>query len=174
MADEKKAEAAAPAAAKPAAGAKKGGALGFMILMVVCGALVPFVYPTLFLFAGMAPSLLALLALNNDKQGASISTVGIMNAAALTPFIIELWVKGQTMEASMRILCQADFWMVMFGAAGVGQLIYFAVPQAITSLTLARAEARVQLLKQHLETLKGTWGPDVATTKPMEKATRGS
>jgi len=171
MAEEKKPE--TPAPAKPAAVPKKGGAVGFIILMVMCGAMVPFVYPTLFLLVGMLPTVVALFTSGNDKQGASITAVGAMNAAGLSPFIIDLWQKGQTMENALAILRLPETWFVMFGAAVVGHLILFAVPQAITSLTLARAEARIKLLKQHLETIKTTWGADVASTKPMEKIARG-
>ena len=59
------------------------------------------------------------------------------------------------------------------GAAAVGQLIVFAIPQALTSLTLARAEIRLKILKGNMEKLKTTWGPDVATTKPLDKIARG-
>jgi hypothetical protein len=175
MADEKKPNApATAAAAKDAKAKKKGGAIGFIFLMIIIGASVPFIYPTIFLFVGMLPTLVALFTTSSDdKQGASVTAIGAMNAAGLTPFVIELWEKGQTMGEALRIMGTPETWLVMFGAAAVGQLILFAVPQAITSLTLARAESRVQLLKRNLETIKTIWGPDVATTKSMEKIAKG-
>ncbi|MGE3623845.1 MAG: hypothetical protein AB7H77_08250 [Bdellovibrionales bacterium] len=169
MAEQKTAD--TKAAAGTAAG-KKGGGIGFILLMIVIGALVPFIYPSLFLFVGMLPTAVAMFTVN-DKQGAWITAIGALNAAGITPFIIELWQKGQTMDNALRIMGTSETWLIMFGAAGVGQLILFAVPQAITSLTLARAEARIQLLKSHLDILKAAWGPDVATTKPLEKVIKG-
>ena len=107
------------------------------------------------------------------SKGSSVAAIGAMNAAGIVPFVIDLWQKGQTVENALQILRAPQTWLVMFGAAAVGQLILFAVPQAIASLTLARAESRVQLLKGNLETIKTIWGPDVATTKSLEKIAKG-
>ncbi len=86
--------------------------------------------------------------------------------------MIDLWVNGQSMDTVFHILGQSSSWLVILGAAAVGQLIVFAIPQAMTSLTLARAELRLKILKTNMEKLKSTWGPDVATTKPLDKITR--
>jgi hypothetical protein len=176
MADAKAAAAAPAADAKGAAKAdapKKKGGFGFIILMILIGALVPFCLPSIILFVGMAPTLVALFT-ETDRRGSSVAAVGAMNAAGIVPFIIDLWSKGQTMGNAIFILQDPQTWLVMFGAAAVGQLILFAVPQAIASMTAARAETRIELLKENLELLKMTWGPDVATTKPMEKVMRGN
>src|ERR1700733_8121104 len=116
MADEKKTETSAPAK-QAAAPKKRGGTIGFIILMVVCGALVPFVYPTLFLLVGMLPTVVALFTVSDDRQGASVTAVGAMNAAGLTPFVIELWEKGQTVPAALGILRMPETWLVVFCAA---------------------------------------------------------
>jgi hypothetical protein len=169
MAEEKKAEAAP---AKGGKKAKKGGALGLILGMTVFGAAAPFLLPTLLLLVGMLPTVVALFT-DTDRQRSSATAVGAMNAAGILPFVIELWQKGQTLENALLILSQPETWVVMFGAAALGQLIVFAIPHAIASLTLARAEARIALLKQNLARLKETWGSDVATTKSLERIQRG-
>ncbi len=172
MAEEKKEAAAAPEAKKGDAPKKKGGKAGFVVLMTIFGASVWFILPSLLLLIGMAPTLIELF-FGDDRKGSSVVTVGVMNAAGIVPFLIELWQKGQTMENAMLILSQSETWVVMCGAAAIGWLILFSVPQAIASMTVARAETRIELLKQNLERLKTTWGPDVATAKSMEKVARG-
>jgi hypothetical protein len=132
----------------------------------------PFMIPTMFLLVGMIPTIVTLFT-DTDRRGSSVAAVGTMNAAGLTPFIIDLWQKGQTPEHALMILRAPETWLVMFGAAAVGKLILFAIPQAIASASLARAETRMKILKDNLELLKATWGPDVATTKPLDKVVRG-
>ena len=172
MSDDKKpAEAAAPAAGKKE-GVKKGGVFGMILLMTIFGAALPFIYPTVFLLVGMVPTIVTMLT-TNDRQGSAAMAVGALNFAGILPFVIELWQKGQTIGNAYAILSAPETWLVMFGAAAVGQLILFAVPQAIASATTARSEARVKLLKENLERLKAVWGPDVATTKPLAKVMRG-
>lgn len=176
MADEKKAaapaaSAAAPDAKKAEAPKKKGGAMGFILVMVCMGAMVPFMLPTLVLLVGMVPTVVALFT-ESDRKGSSVAAIGAMNAAGIAPFVIDLWAKGQTMQNVFIILRDPQTWLIMFGAAFVGHLILFAVPQAIASMTAARAETRIKILKNNLEILKTTWGPDVATAKPLERVVR--
>jgi hypothetical protein len=148
---------------------KKGGKLGFIFFLILFGICAPFMMPTLtLLLVGLLPTFVALIT-DNDPHKSSTAAIGAMNFAGLTPFVIDLWVKGQTMENAFIILRQPSNWLIMLGAAGIGQLIVFAVPQAMASLTLARAESRLKLLKQNLEQLKAGWGSDVATTKPVDK-----
>ncbi len=176
MADDKKAEGGADAEQKPAAQAagkgakpKKRGKFGFYMVMILMGIMAPFILPTLALImAGMLPTVVAIF-VDQDREKSSTAAIGAMNCAGLTPFIIDLWVSGQSMDNVVRLLSESSTWLVMLGAAGIGQLIVFAVPQALATLTLARAETRLKTLKANLEQLKTVWGPDVATTRPIEK-----
>lgn len=148
---------------------KKGGKAGFVLILILFGLSAPFFMPTLtLLLVGLLPTFVALIT-DNDPQKSSTSAIGAMNFSGLTPFLIDLWVKGQTMENAFSILRNTSNWLIILGAAAIGQLIVFAVPQMMASLTLARAEGRLKLLKQNLELLKASWGPDVATTKPLDK-----
>jgi hypothetical protein len=152
-----------------AAGKKSGGKKGIILFMIIFGISFWFVFPTLVLFlVGMFPTFIALLT-DTDRQRTSSAAVGAMNAAGVTPFVIDLWTKGQTMENVFQILREPSSWLIMLGAAGVGQLIAFAVPQMVASLTLTQDEARLKILRANLESLKEVWGPEVGTTKPMNK-----
>jgi hypothetical protein len=162
MADEK------PKATAPEPKKAKGKAK-FVLCMVIFGMSVPFLMPTLTLILiGLIPTFIALFT-DNDRHKSATTAIGAMNCAGLTPFIIDLWTRGQTMENVFRIMREPSNWLVILGAAGIGQLIIFVIPHAMTSLTLAHSEGRLKILKNNLEQLKSTWGPDVATTKPIEK-----
>lgn len=163
---ENKVEKAAPAK-------KRSGKLKFFFFMLLFIAALPFIVPTFVLIlVGMIPTFVALIT-DTDRQKSSATAIGAMNCAGLTPFILDLWCKGQTMETLTPILKDPASWFIILGAAGVGQLIVFTVPQAMASLTLARAEGRMKNLKENLESLKATWGADVGTTKSLDKLSRG-
>ena len=167
MADkEKDANKAKPdAAAKP----KRGGKLGLFTTLTVFVFASPFIMPTLLLlFLGMLPTMVAMIT-DSDRQKSSAIAIGSLNFAGITPFIIDLWMKGQTMANVFRILTEPSSWLVMLGAAGVGQLVVFAIPPVLASFTTVRYEARLKVLKENMESLKSTWGPEVATTKPVNK-----
>ncbi len=169
MAEDKK-EAPAKAAEKPEK-SSKGGKLGFVVAMVLFGAVVPFIYPTLLLLVGMIPTLIA-ISTDNDRQWSSAATVGLLNFAGVAPFIIQLWQEGQTLDNAVGILLEPMNWLIMLGAAGLGKLLLFTIPIMVASFTLTRAEQRLKLLKANLEVLKDGWGPEVATNKPIDRINR--
>lgn len=167
MADAKK-----PPAAKDAKAPKKKGKIGLYTTMIIMGFCAPFMLPTVVLvFAGMIPTLVALF-IDKDRQHSSATAIGAMNCAGITPFVIDLWLKGQTMTTVVQILSEPSSWLIIFGAAAIGQMIVSIVPQAMATLTLAHSEIRIKNLKHNLELLKTSWGPDVGTTKSIEKMTR--
>ena len=159
-------------AKKPAAvdaAPKRGNKLGFFTTMIMVGLISPFIMPTLtLLFLGMFPTIIALVA-DNDRQKSSAIAIGSLNVAGVVPFVIDLWLKGQHWDTLIQILKEPSSWLVMLGAAGVGKMIVFAVPPVLAGFATIRYELRLKTLKDNLETIKATWGPDVGTTKPLSK-----
>lgn len=151
------------------AGTKPKGAGVYILPGILIGASLFFVFPTFVLMSiGLIPTIVAIFT-DEDKEKHSATAVGAMNVAGLTPFIVELWTKGQTIGHVFEILKNTENWLVILGSAALGQLILFVVPQITASMTSARYETRLTTLKANLEELKSTWGPDVATTKPIEQ-----
>ena len=155
--------------ASPAPAKKSGGKLGFVTMCVLMGLAAPFMLPTVVLILiGLIPTYVA-LATDNDPQKSGAVSVGAMNFAGILPFILDLWKKGQTLPNAFHVLGEPNTWLIILGASAIGQLVVYAIPQAIATLTLTSAETRVKLLKKNLEALKEAWGPEVATTKPLDK-----
>ena len=152
---------------------KKSGKMGMVTMIVVLCFAMPFMMPTvLLLLAGLVPTYVALITDNDPEKSGAVS-VGAMNFAGIVPFIIDLWSKGQTMSNALHILGDPNSWLVILGASAVGQLIVYTIPQALATLTLAQAESRVKAMRKNLELLKEGWGPEVATTKPIDTITQG-
>lgn len=156
-------------AEKPKAAAKEPSKKGgrFILIMIVVGCLVPFGGPTLLLCIGLLPTLVALVT-DTDPRKSAFATIGFMNVAGVLPFVVELWSKGQTIDVAFAIIKQPTTWLVMLGSAGIGQLILYAVPTAMTLLAVGRMESRLRVLREGLEQLQIVWGPDVATSKPID------
>ncbi|MER2519541.1 MAG: hypothetical protein ABTQ34_02505 [Bdellovibrionales bacterium] len=148
---------------------KPKGAGIYILPGILVGGSLFFVFPTFVLMAiGLIPTLVAIFT-DTDREKYSATAVGAMNVAGLTPFVVELWTKGQTLGHVFEILKDANNWLVILGSAAIGQLLLFVVPQITASMTSAHYDIRLKTLKANLEELKNTWGPDVATTKPLER-----
>lgn len=175
MAEAKKSPTAEPketAGGKAQKPKKGGGRVRFYTALIIAGFAAPFMFPTLILIMiGLLPTLVAFF-VDRDREHSSATAVGAMNCAGITPFVIDLWIKGQSMDNVFRILSDPSSWLIILGAAAIGQTIVSVVPQAMATLTLAHSELRIKTLKQNLERLNESWGPDVGTTKPIEKLAR--
>jgi hypothetical protein len=151
---------------------KKRGKLGFYTTLLIMMVAAPFMFPTVvLLMAGLIPTIVA-FCVDKDREHSSATAIGAMNCAGLTPFVVDLWVKGQTMGNAFHILTEPGNWLIILGSAAIGQMIVSVVPQAMATLTLAHSEMRVKNLKNNLELLKKSWGPDVGTTKPVDQVIR--
>jgi hypothetical protein len=169
MAEAKKAK-AAPAGGKSK---KKGGKLGLYIGLTVAGVAAFTMFPTVVLvMIGLIPTMVAFF-VDKDREHSGAVAVGAMNCAGLTPFVIDLLIKGQSMANTFQILANPNSWLVILGASAIGQVIVSIVPQAMATLALAHSETRIKNLRNNIELLKTSWGPDVGTTKPVEQLVRG-
>jgi hypothetical protein len=149
------------------------GKFKLILLLLAVGLAMPFMLGmVLLLLAGFIPTYVA-FATDNDPEKSGAASVGAMNLAGIVPFLIDLWTKGQTPGNAFRILSEMNTWLVILGAAAIGQLIVYAVPQAIATLSQTHAEARIKALRKNLDMLKESWGPEVSTTKPVDKIMQG-
>ncbi|MDD4617486.1 MAG: hypothetical protein PHW76_10370 [Alphaproteobacteria bacterium] len=158
-----------PAKAKTPASAaapkKKGGKLKFVFFMMIACLAMPFMLPTiLMLLAGLIPTYVTFWT-DDDPEKRGAACVSSMNIAGMVPFIIDLWAKGQTTGNALRILSESNTWFVILGAAAIGHLIAYAVPQAVATLSLTTNDNRIKSLKKNLELIKESWGADVGAVK---------
>ena len=154
-------------------GTKKGKGGGKIIfLMVVAACFVPFGLPTVIVCSGLAPTLVALFT-DTDEKRSELAAVGYLNLAGVLPFLIELWQKGQTMEAASAMMRSPTTWAIMLGAAGLGHLILYIVPPIVASFVQIKQEARLKVLKQAVVELEAIWGADVASDASLSEVLRG-
>ena len=135
--------------------------------MTLMGCIIPFGLPTLLVCIGLLPTLVALFT-DTDANRSSLATVGYMNLAGVLPFLVELWQKGQSMDVAMTIIRDPYSWVIMFGSAGVGHLILYAVPVMISSIVILNLESRQRTLLEGKQQLEAIWGAEVGTTSSLD------
>lgn len=141
---------------------KKGGKSNIItfLFLVIPAALV--VLPTTIIFGvGLVPTLVA-LATDRDTEKSAAITVGGLNFCGCMPFAIDLWKTGHNVAAAMAKLADPFTWLIMYGAAGAGWLLYFTIPPLVATAEINRAEKRIDALKKKRVALIQEWGPDVS------------
>jgi hypothetical protein len=146
---------------------KKSSLMTFLFL-ILPAALV--VLPTTVLFGvGLVPTLVALVTDRDPDKTAAI-TVGGLNFCGCMPYAIDLWKTGHSVAGVMSKLADPLTWLVIYGAAGAGWLLYFTIPPLVATTEIGRAEKRIEMLKKKRITLIQEWGPDVSGDPADEPA----
>ncbi len=168
MAEEKKQDAKPTEKTKP----KKKSGFKLILFMILVGCVIPFGVPTLLVGLGLIPTLVAVFT-DTDEKRSGLATIGYLNFAGVLPFWIDLWRHGQSMDVAIRIISDPFSWVIMLGAAGIGHLILFAVPQAVAIGVLAQQQARLRTLREAMEQLENIWGHAVTTNVTIDTLKKG-
>lgn len=139
-------------------------------LLLAAATLIPaglIVLPTTILIvAGMLPTIVAFI-IDRDPEKSAPITVGAMNFCGVMPFAIQLWEGGHSMPVVMGLLSAPVTWFLMYGAAGIGWLLYYGLPPIIAAAVVFRDEVRMRDLDAQRRELVEEWGPDVITKTPQ-------
>jgi len=118
----------------------------------------------LLLMAGLVPSMVAAL-IDRTRARYLTRAVGFMNLAGLSPLVMQLWGRGLTMIGLADILSRPVNWLIMYGAAGIGWVLFLGMPSLARIFVDIRADQLQQDLKTRAARLVQDWGDDV-TGKP--------
>ncbi len=153
--------------AKSKDGGKGNGKLivtGVLMLPVIA-VLMPSV---IVLAINMAPAIVA-YAVDRSREKYLAVTVGLLNFCGALPAEAALWQRGQTYAAAMDIASDAFFWLVAYGAAALGWVIYFMIPPILGHYYGITSQARLLSHERKQQALIQAWGEEVAgeiTEKP--------
>ena len=131
-------------------------------IFLIVGLLMAVVFlPTTFLLAvAMMPTFVAAL-VDRAKRKTKAITVGAMNLAGSTPFLLELWMEGHNFAKAFDIVTDAKAIVVMYAAAGVGYIIDWALTGVVSGFLLQRGKARVKAIEKRQKELVERWGKEV-------------
>ncbi len=118
---------------------------------------------------GMLPTFTAFL-VDRTSERTRVLTVGAMNLAGCTPFILRLWTSGHTIDNALAIMVDPRTIIVMYCAAGVGYLIDWSVSSLMATVMVGRATSRrAQIVKQQVALVE-RWGKEVTGEIPVDSS----
>src|SRR5215467_11297968 len=146
--------------AKPVGGAAKRGASATVAMALVAVLAVTALPLCILLLTGLVPTMVATVV---DRYRAKYLTraVGFMNLAGLTPLVVQLWSSGLTMNSVAGILSRPVNWLTMYGAAGVGWVLFLGMPSLARIFVDIRADQLQRDLKARAKHLVEEWGEEV-------------
>ena len=151
-----------------AKGGRRGGKWGLqvMVLFGLVTALV-FIPTTAMLCIAMLPTLAA--GLSDRIRGETRAlTIGAMNLAGATPFLLNLWSTGHDLDNALSIIMEPRTIIVIYSAAGVGWIIDWAVAGVVATIMQQGGTKRLSDIKERQAALVERWGPEVTGDLPLD------
>ena len=145
-----------------AANRRRAKILGYFLapLLVFVG------YPTLIVAAGgMLPTMVAFV-VDNRKERYAARTVGYLNSAGVFIVCLDMWSGDHTWQHALDLLSQPLNYLIMFGAAGVGWILYFVIPPVANAYLTIHNDLRMKSLNSEQEKLVKEWGAGVRRNAP--------
>ena len=138
-----------------------------MWLAFITAVGVVFLPTSMLLFVGMLPSLVAYIFISRCSS-AKVSTISAMNLVGCIPFIFKLWASGNDFEASMEIITNPRYMVIIYTAAMFGYMIDWVVTGIVSSFLYQRGVKRMAAIKKRQKELVTQWGDDVIVGKKVE------
>lgn len=133
-------------------------ALGAIFALPILALLLP---SLIVLSVCLLPTLGAYVADRYRDKSLAI-TVGLLNLCGALPALWELWSQGQTTLAARAVLGDVFLWLLAYGAAGVGWLLFMMMPPLVTTYLGISGSTRAKEMRERQEELVEIWGPEVA------------
>jgi len=131
-----------------------------ILLIFIFLAMIAAMPTTIMLFLGMLPTMVAIFVDRTHEKTRALS-VGAMNLAGCSPFVLQLWTTHHAVENAITIISDPLTIIVMYCAAGVGYVIDWAVSGLVGGIMIHRAVARREQIKTIQAGLVERWGREV-------------
>lgn len=138
----------------------------FLIFALILGVM--FSAMAIILLIGMVPSIVAMIVDRTQGRMRAL-TVAAVNFAGCTPFLVEVFKKGNDMHTAMTYITQPRTIVVMYMAAAMGYLIDWAMTGIVSGIMVQRAKGRLKDIGKQQKELIDRWGPEVTGTLPLDE-----
>lgn len=127
--------------------------------------------PTVMLVGiGMLPTFVAWICDRSEEKFATFC-VGGLNFSGVFPYVMELWSGTHSIEAATGIMTNVFSLLVMFGSAGLGWMLFAAVPPVIATFLKVLSERKLTVLRTQQRKLVEEWGEEVQSNSEPAPAT---
>ena len=144
---------------KPAAkSSKKKSKMTPMMIALFLVGIVVLQYVFLFIFIAMLPAIVAYI-IDTRKGRPIFSTVAALNFAGLFPYLIEIALSNDRLNAASSHMSSVYTWFVIYAAAGLGWAMIILCPIVCGLVLRGIFSGQVMHLESQQLKLVVEWGP---------------
>ncbi|HZB90450.1 MAG TPA: hypothetical protein VE397_03345 [Stellaceae bacterium] len=135
-----------------------------LTVMVIVGLALTALPLCILVVAGLLPTAVAVV-VDRHRRRYLARTVGAMNLAGVLPGALQIWTAGISFSSLQQTIDSPYNWLVMYGAAAVGWVLYFCVPPVVAMVIEVRVDESKRRLEARAKALVDEWGEEVTGRK---------
>ncbi|PCJ27360.1 MAG: hypothetical protein COA94_04160 [Rickettsiales bacterium] len=116
-------------------------------------------YAFIFFIGTMLPTIFAIFYDRNRHRCLS-ATVCSFNLIGVLPYMIRIWESSSVDYLAKQLLTNIDTWMMIYGTAFIGQLLYVSMPVLIVKLYEAKTKVHISNYQNQHKELCAKWDLD--------------
>ncbi len=120
------------------------------------------------LAVGMVPTVVAAIVDKTEGKMRTM-TVGAINFAGCSPFMIDVFKQGNSIETAITYIVQPQTIVVIYFAAGMGYTIDWAVTGIVSSIMNKKGKKRRKDIIKAQKDLVDRWGAEVTGTLTLDE-----
>ncbi|CAN0595958.1 unnamed protein product [Ectocarpus sp. 12 AP-2014] len=117
-------------------------------------------YAFIFFTAAMLPTVFAIFFDKNSHRCLS-ATICSFNLIGVMPYLIRMWESSSVDYVAKQILADVGTWMIIYGAAFIGQLLYASMPLLVVKLYSAKINIKIAKYEKKHKALYDQWRIDL-------------
>ncbi len=140
----------------------KGGGTGKLVMtglfmLPVIAVLAP---SCMVLTINMVPTIVAYV-VDRSREKYLAVTVGLLNVCGSLPALAALWQQDQSYGAALDIASNPFYWLMAYGAAAIGWVVYLGLPPILEHYYGITSHARLHNHQRKQQILVEAWGEEV-------------
>ena len=120
------------------------------------------------LAVGMVPTVVAAIVDKTEGKMRTM-TVGAINFAGCTPFMIDVFKQGNSIETAITYIVEPQTIVVIYFAAGMGYTIDWAITGIVSSIMVQKGKKRRKDILKAQKDLVDRWGAEVTGALALDE-----
>lgn len=142
-------------------GGRKRSFVTTFVSLPLCLAIAVIALPTtIVVMVGLVPTFAARFT-DTTRGFYTTRCVGALNFAGIAPFLRILWTGAHDIAQAKQIVSSPFTWLVAYGAAGLGWLLFLSLPNAVVMFKTMEYDLLLRRLRQRQQELVEEWGPTI-------------
>lgn len=134
-----------------------------LAVLITISSIAISVYIFIFIIFGMLPTIVSIMIDKRIGKSAT-NSIAAFNLSGMLPFVKSLVESSSPSTLAQNYITDVFVWFFVYGAAAIGWIVIWSIPQICSVFYMARAQQKADGLRKDQQKLVDEWGSSVISS----------